>query len=143
MSGTKKYLGLLVSIAFVVGQVQYAYAAYYCTMIHRQVDSQSEIAVSPEGRVSDQTCVLCDCTATTSRAQEKYEPDCVRVTVGHKDVVGNFQEPSVPNLIASGSSAVLQANIQTPSPALHSTRVVSSLISSSPGISALNNNLRI
>lgn len=143
MIGTNKYLGLLVSIALVVGQVQYAYAAYYCTMVHHRVDTQSELAVSQEGHVSNQTCNVCDCTATSPSAQERYEPDCLRVTAGHKDVTNSFQETSLPNIDALGSPAVLPVETQTPCVALHSIMSVSSLALSSPGIPTINNNLRI
>lgn len=141
--GASKYMGLVVSIALVIGQVQYAYAAYYCTMVHHQVSIQTDIAAPHVGHVSDQTCLECDCTGIPFSTQQRYEPDCLRLTIGHKDVVGSFQEPSASNLCVSGLAAALPVRTQIPSIALHSTMAVSGLVSSSPGIPALNNNLRI
>lgn len=73
-----KYLSFLVLLTFLVGQVQYAYASYFCTMMDAPVSSPT------------MTMSMDDQFAQRESGRQTVQASCMQMQLTEKKVVDNF-----------------------------------------------------
>lgn len=86
-----KYLNLFVLLAFLVGQVQYAYTFYFCTMKQMPVSAPS-MATTSVADDADGICDECQGVIAQPHGLQLVEGNCVKVVTTEKSVVSNFTE---------------------------------------------------
>ncbi len=91
MSKTVKYLNLLVLLTFLVGQVQYAYSVYFCTMLQAPVPAPTMKMSSAEVGWGN-TCDHCSSATQTLEGEQLAQVDCVRLITSQKSTLGSFTE---------------------------------------------------
>jgi hypothetical protein len=98
LSNKAKYLSLLVILTFVVGQVQYTYTSYFCTMLNKFLVSPSIAAANHNDNITDDACDDCQVRIDPASGHLFLEPNCFRVTSLEKSVVDNFVGSPVPDI---------------------------------------------
>ncbi len=83
-----KYLNILVLLTFLVGQVQYAYASYLCTMKNAPVRSSSMPMAMDEA--NSQACDECSTFIQPESGQQIVQSNCVLVHLTDKSTLDNF-----------------------------------------------------
>ncbi len=86
-----KYLNLLVLVAFAVGQVQYGYVSYFCTMEQKAVQRPTMSMTSPNVSDNDM-CDECQGIIPSQHGQQLLESSCMKVVSMEKRTVDNFAE---------------------------------------------------
>lgn len=89
---TARYLTLLLCLSFLVGQVPYAYATYYCTVEHKAVGMPSKEERSSPKDLSTKICDACQGVLIIHRTEGVAKPNCLRVEKHKKDVTDSFAE---------------------------------------------------
>jgi hypothetical protein len=89
MIGKLKYLNLLVLLTFLVGQVQYAYSSYFCTMKNAGIsaaaaDMKMDV---PKENSCDECAVMPQSVPPTGQS---LKSNCMERRVEQKMVVDNF-----------------------------------------------------
>ncbi len=84
-----KYLNILVLLAFLVGQVQYAYASFFCTMKDAPVSVSSMIMNTDEE--DSQPCGECSCRVHAGPGQQVVEANCMLMHIIEKTTIDNFR----------------------------------------------------
>ncbi len=97
-----KYLSLLVMLTFVVGQVQYAYATYFCTMKQMVVNSAS-IEMAATSSMGMTACDECAGTVQPKFAVQIVQGNCIQVQLAEKKIVDNFTDSGKYNLHPTAS----------------------------------------
>lgn len=115
MSSRTKYLSLLIVLAFTVGQVQYSYTSYFCTMLNAFVPSQSA-ALAIHSMQHEDGCTECDGTRVSEAGSQVLQPNCFVVNTLQKDVVSTFVGSQNPDLHAATAFAFI-----VPQPVLRQT----------------------
>lgn len=140
VSSRAKYLSLLVILTFTVGQFQYAYSSYFCTMKHVTLSLEDVI-----GTASGNSCASsCDGTLElpSEQGRQILGMNCMQYRLTEKKVVDTFTGQDKPQLHIVGVMAVLPAmQIVSQSAGVVITAVGSS--SPPPDIPTINSNLRI
>ncbi len=98
MSNRAKYLSLLAMTAFVVGQVQYSYTSYFCTMLNSYVPSPSMALASHHEASEATTCDDCQVDPAPASGHQLVEANCFHVTTAEKSVVDNFVGSTNPDI---------------------------------------------
>lgn len=88
MNGKLKYLNLLVLLTFLVGQVQYAYASYFCTMKNAPVSSSSMLMSMDD--CNDMACNGSGTFAQPEQVGQTVHGDCMQMRLSEKSTVDNF-----------------------------------------------------
>jgi hypothetical protein len=89
MIGKLKYLNLLVLLTFLVGQVQYVYGFYFCTMDKATVSASN--AEMKTDNCTEDACGECSAKVqSVSSASQELKSDCMQLHVEKKSVVDNF-----------------------------------------------------
>ncbi|HQT92681.1 MAG TPA: hypothetical protein PL001_11720 [Candidatus Kryptobacter bacterium] len=91
MNERMKYLNLLVLLTFLVGQVQYAYASYFCTMMQRPVEAPTMVMSSMTSS-SDNICDECQGVIPPVHGQQLAQGNCVKLIAADKSTVDSFAE---------------------------------------------------
>ena len=86
-----KYLNLFVLLTFLVGQVQFAYASYFCTMKQAPVKSPVMAMTSP-GNETEDACTQCSGVIPPHNEQQLVEGNCIKVVTAEKSVVSSFTD---------------------------------------------------
>lgn len=140
MKDKAKYLNLFVLLTFLVGQVQFAYASYLCTMKHAPVKSPVMAMAAPSDETQD-VCTQCSGVIPPQNGQQLVEGNCIKIVTAEKSVISSFTD-SVKLL----SHFVTSFNF-VPASSSHLSTISYQLIrhSNSPPLDlpTLNSNLRI
>ncbi len=91
MNDKVKYLNLLVLLTFLVGQVQFAYASYFCTMKQAPVKSPV-MAMAPPTNETEDVCTQCSGMVPPQNEQQLAEGNCIKVVTAEKSVVSGFTD---------------------------------------------------
>lgn len=92
-NGTKNF-SLMMVLMFVVGQIQYGYTTYFCTMLNEFVPSPAmTLAVQHEG----DACGQCGGVFASHHENQTFEPNCFKINSVQKDVVSTFTSSSNPD----------------------------------------------
>ncbi len=86
-----KYLNLLVLLTFLVGQVQFAYASYFCTMKQAPVKSPV-MAMASSSNETDDVCTQCSGVIPPQNRLQLVEGNCIKVVTAEKSVVSSFTD---------------------------------------------------
>ena len=86
-----KYLNLFVLLTFLVGQVQFAYASYFCTMKQAPVKSPVMAMISP-GNETEDVCAQCSGVILPQHGPQLVEGNCIKVVTAEKSVVSSFTD---------------------------------------------------
>ena len=107
MNERTKYLSFLVLLTFLIGQVQYAYASYFCTMKNAPVSSPA-MTMSMDDQ-SPTHCTECDAFEQPVSGQQILQMNCIQTQLTQKKVVDNFTntDKSISHFV--GIVAVLQS----------------------------------
>ena len=137
MNNKMRFLSLLVMLTFTVGQVQYAYSSYFCTMKHETFDSVAPSALSH--------VESCDAAAmmTPSRGPQITNAGCMRIHLAQKKVVDNFSAPDKAPSHVVAIAAILPAGLFKNERPTSVAIAVLPFASPPPDIPTLNSNLRI
>ena len=140
MNDKVKYLNLIVLLTFLVGQVQFAYASYFCTMKQAAVKSPVMAMTSP-GNETEDVCAQCSGVIPPQNGLQLVEGNCVKVVTAEKSVVSSFTDSA--KLI---SHFVVAFNFVPPS-SYQLSAISHQLLSQSDSppldLPTLNSNLRI
>ena len=90
MSKTARYLNLLVLSTFLVGQVQYAYSTYFCTMMQQPVSAP--VMKMNMDTATGNACDQCQAVTPTHQGEQLNQGDCVRVNTSQKSTLDNFTD---------------------------------------------------
>lgn len=86
-----KYLNLFVLLAFLVGQVQYVYTFYFCTM--KQMPARTPtMTMNSTNAMSGDICDECQGVITAQHGQQSFKDNCIKVVTSEKSVISNFTE---------------------------------------------------
>ncbi len=135
-----KYLNLFVLLTFLVGQVQFAYVSYFCTMKQAPVKS-AVMAMASSSNETDVVCTQCSGMIPPQNQQQLAEGNCIKVITAEKSVVSGFTDSVklLSHFVTTFSFVPLSS--YQPSAAQYQ---LSSLNSSPPlDLPILNSNLRI
>ncbi len=91
MSNKVKYLNLFVLLTFLVGQVQFAYASYFCTMKQAAVKSPVMEMASSANDQGD-ACAQCSGVIPPQNGLQLVEGNCIKVVTAEKSVVSSFTD---------------------------------------------------
>ena len=143
MIGKLKYLNLLVLLTFLVGQVQYAYSSYFCTMKNAGVSAAA--AVMKMDGSKENSCD--ECTATVqhvSLTAQSLKSNCMERRVEQKMVVDNFtgSQQTVEHFVGTFFIAANPTTIGNQLFTVHSS-LFTSTDSPPLDLPTLNSNLRI
>ena len=84
-----KYLALLVTLTFIVGQIQFGFSSYFCTM--KQVTlTPAESARVVDGTSCDAACGSFDLGIKSTQGQQLIDPNCIQTRLAEKKVVDSF-----------------------------------------------------
>jgi len=84
-----KYLNIFVLLTFLVGQVQYVYSIYFCTMEHKTVQRPTmETSCSTDN--DGDLCEACQGVIPQQHGQQIIETNCIKVISVEKSMVDNF-----------------------------------------------------
>jgi len=86
-----KYLNALVLLTFLVGQVQYAYSSYFCSMKQTPVKSPI-MAMNSLTDNSNGICRECQSVIPSRLGQLMIGSNCIKVIKAEKSVVSNFTQ---------------------------------------------------
>ncbi len=86
-----KYLNLLVLLTFLVGQVQFAYASYFCTMKQAPVKSPV-MAMASSSNETDDVCTQWSGVIPPQNRLQLVEGNCIKVVTAEKSVVSSFTD---------------------------------------------------
>ncbi|HUI28765.1 MAG TPA: hypothetical protein VLX91_01020 [Candidatus Acidoferrales bacterium] len=81
-----KYLNIIVLLTFLVGQVQYAYAWYFCTMNRAPVSSTSNVMMMDNS--NENSCA--ECGVQQVSAEQSLKSNCMQARLQEKSVVDSF-----------------------------------------------------
>lgn len=90
MIGKIKYLNLVVLLTFLVGQIQFVYASYFCTMKNAPMTLSSKLMSK-----DDSCCMACaECSNLTQMEQgrQTINGNCMQLRFEQKMVVDNFTD---------------------------------------------------
>lgn len=142
MSRAYKYLNLLVLSTFLVGQVQYAYSTYFCTMMQQPV-SAPVMKMNMDTEAGN-ACDQCQAVTPTHQSEQLRQGDCVQLTISQKSTLDNFtdSQKSVQHFV---SAAFISNSLSTVTTQLLPTSCHLLPIAVSPPLDlpTLNSNLRI
>ncbi len=78
-------------LTFVVGQVQFAYSSYFCTM--KQLTVKTPImAMTSNSDLNEGVCEQCQEVMPPSHGQQLVEGNCIKVVTTEKNVVSSFSD---------------------------------------------------
>lgn len=86
------YVGLLLSMMLLAGQVQYAYTAYYCTIKHAPVKEPLIGKSLPIGKINHKICDECQGVEIIYHTVSVSKQNCLRVERHKKNVIGSFTD---------------------------------------------------
>lgn len=86
-----KYLNLLVLLTFLVGQVQFAYASYFCMMKQAPVKSPV-MAMASSSNETDDVCTQCSGIIPPQNGLQLVAGNCIKVVTAEKSVVSSFTD---------------------------------------------------
>jgi hypothetical protein len=86
-----KYLNLFVLLTFLVGQVQYAYASYFCTMKQSPVESPVMMMASTSNQTAD-VCTQCSGVIPPQNGPQLIGGNCIKIVTSEKSVVSSFTD---------------------------------------------------
>ncbi len=136
-----KYLNILVLLIFLVGQVQYAYASYFCTMKNAETSSPT-MTMSTDDESTVQFTERNGFAQPVS-SQQIVQASCMQVQLTEKKVVDNFTNTDKSFSHFVGIVAVLQSQDEI-SQLSNNNFVQFSRTDSPPlDITTFNSNLRI
>ncbi len=144
MSRLVKYLNLLVLSTFLVGQVQYAYSTYFCTMMQQRVNGPT-VHMKSKTSNSEITCGQSQDVKSISNVVQLIQGDCIKLVTSKKSTLDSFTDlhksvqHSVPAAIIIGNSLSTVA-IQLLSASHY---LLPAAVSPPLDILTLNSNLRI
>ncbi len=143
MSTRVKYFNFLVLSAFLVGQVQYAYSYYFCSMSKQQVSSPS-MNMDMMDAASENMCDQCQAVTPIRDGAHLTQTDCVSLITSQKSTVDNFTDSHrlVQHFI---SAALVGSSLSTVASRLPFTasHVLPTAVSPPLDLPTLNSNLRI
>jgi hypothetical protein len=137
MSNKAKYLSLFVMLTFTVGQVQYAYSSYFCTMTHKTYGPAMAAGSSGDGSCSPTACV------TPAHGQQLVDASCMQLRLAEKKVVDSFASPDKAPSHIVAIVAILPGRLFSVEPATFITVAIQPCVFPPPDIPTLNSNLRI
>ena len=84
-------MNLLVLSTFMVGQVQFAYASYFCTMKQAAVKSP---VMEMTSQISDaaEVCTQCSGVIPPQHGSQLVEGNCIKIVSTEKSVVSSFTD---------------------------------------------------
>lgn len=137
-----KYLNTFILLAFLIGQVQYAYTSYFCTLKHEQVKAPT-LTATPVSDNDGNGCEECQGVIPETHGQQSIESNCIKVVSIEKSTIDNFAEwAKFHNQVVAVFNSI-QAN-DYPQQIGHQSFVVLSPANSPPlDLPTLNSNLRI
>ncbi len=80
------------TLAFVVGQVQYAYVSYFCTMKQMPVSTPAMPMTSTTAEEAVGMCNECQAVNPFQERLQLLDANCVKVITAEKSVVSNFTD---------------------------------------------------
>lgn len=86
-----KYLNLFVLLTFLVGQVQFAYVSYFCTMKQAPVKS-AVMAMASSSNETDVVCTQCSGMIPPQNGLRLVAGNCIKVVTAEKSVVSSFTD---------------------------------------------------
>ena len=142
MNDKVKYLNLFVLLTFMVGQVQFAYASYFCTMKQAPVKSPVMAMTSP-GNETDDVCTQCSGVIPPQNGLQLVEGNCIKVVTAEKSVLGSFTVSiKLLNHFVTVLGFIPTFSVQQ-SPIINRLSAVSESDSPPLDLPTLNSNLRI
>ena len=78
-------------LTFLVGQVQFAYASYFCTMKQAPVESPVMVMASPTDETED-VCTQCSGVIPPQNGPQLVGGNCIKVVTAEKGVVSSFTD---------------------------------------------------
>lgn len=90
MNRTTRYMSLAILLTFTVGQVQYGYTSYFCTMLNAFLPSPAAAATIHNQEMNNGACSACQGVTETVSGAQNLEPNCLRIVSIQKDVVASF-----------------------------------------------------
>ncbi len=143
MKTRPKYFEIIISLALLVGQIQYVRTTYFCTQLHESVGKPSVESPSSRTSADDETCDACQGFIPSYHGQVISRPSCIQVQTMRTNTVSSFVE-------ANGKSFNLPVALMVPV----SGNVIDAIVSvskvlvvrcASPpqDLPVVNNNLRI
>ncbi len=141
MSRIVKYLNLLVLSTFMIGQVQYAYSTYFCTMMQQQVSAP--VMKMNMGTEAKNTCDQCKAVTPDHQGEQLNQSDCIQSTTLQKSTLDNFTDSQklvhhfVPAAFISNSLSTVGSQLL-----LTTYHVLPTPVSPPSDLPILNSNLR-
>ncbi len=130
-------------LTFVVGQIQYAYSSYFCTMMQRQVKAPT-MAMNPATATPSDVCDECQAVAMPARhGVQLAQGDCMELVTSQKHTLDNFTEWSRYHAQFAASFSFVQMYDYTPQLVSQSFILASPANSPPLDLPILNSNLRI
>lgn len=129
-------------LAFMVGQVQYAYSSYFCTMRQMSVKSPNMSMNMPTDR-NGSSCGECQVAVPPQHAQQLIGSNCIKVISAEKSVVSSFAERAKFHSQVVIAFSFIQADEYARQPGHQSLISVPPINSPPLDLPILNNNLRI
>lgn len=102
-----KFLSHLLILAFLSGQVQYAYTSLFCTHLQKPVGTPSLQVNRTEGNADPDMCEECQGVLPVRHKQVIEPKGCIEVRSGAKKVVDEFTDWNAP-LVPCSSPCYLQ-----------------------------------
>ena len=138
-----KYLNTLVLLTFLVGQTQYAYTSYFCTLKQMPVKAPTVAVTS----TTDETCGMCDeCQGVIMPPQHglpTIEGNCIKVVTTEKSVISNLAEWAKFNSHIISALYFIQSNGFSVQSGSQNVSLASQAQSPPLDLPTLNSNLRI
>ncbi len=143
MSRISTYLNLLILSTFLVGQVQYAYSSYFCTMTQQPVNAPT-MKSAPSGLAPEAFCEKCQAVKPAQNGEQLNQGDCVKVITSEKSTLSSFTDSQKSIQHFAPIAFVINELSAISARPLHTTYYLIPTAASPPlDISILNSNLRI
>lgn len=140
MKNGTKYLSFLVVLMFVVGQIQYGYTTYFCTMMNEFLPSAPVMLSS---QYETDTCSQCDGVLAAQQSSQTFAPNCFQINSLQKDVISTFTAAGNHDLYVVNVAAPIVIHPQVAQTTLWSLTIAPATSSPPLDLPTFNSNLRI
>ena len=102
-----KYLALLVTLTFIVGQVQFAYSSYFCSM-KQVILKHVQTGMTCDAMSGDDMADMGTGVALSLRGQQLAAQNCMQLRLAEKKVVDTFTGSDMPEQHFVGAAVIIQ-----------------------------------